>query len=83
MTGADLLRGGVEMLPRNPGREFLEQEPFCPHCHAPEMHPDGDKVLVRAFKVDDWSQCLVCSGHYDADWNRTPENHDPEKGWFA
>ena len=54
----------------------------CPKCGALEMHPDGDKVLIRGYKVDNWSQCLVCSGYYDADLNVTAANHQPEKGWF-
>ncbi len=44
----------------------------CPKCGAPESHPNGKHVLIRAFKVDmndghGWySQCLVCSGYYRA-----------------
>jgi len=58
-------------------------EPWCPTCGASENHPyRTDRVLIRGFKVDDWSQCLVCSGYYDSDLNETPENHDPDKGWF-
>lgn len=59
----------------------------CPVCGAEEMHGDGDKLLIRAFKVaikGQWhSQCLVCSGYYDKDHNITEENHDPKKGWFV
>lgn len=25
----------------------------CPKCGAGDMHPDGDKLLIRAFKVGD------------------------------
>jgi len=63
-------------------------EPWCPTCGASEEHPyRTDAVLIRGFKVTDekgncWSQCLVCSGYYDTDLNETPDNHDPEKGWF-
>ncbi len=69
----------------------------CPKCGAGEMHPDGDKLLVRAFKVEDqghwWSQCLVCSGYYEkrrihdaagkrVEYELTPGRHDPKRGWF-
>lgn len=59
----------------------------CPHCDATEMHPDGDKLLIRAFKVEMgdghwWSQCLVCAGYYDSDLKETPDNFDRDKGWF-
>jgi hypothetical protein len=59
----------------------------CPNCGATEKHPtDKNSVLIRAFKLTDkwgsWSQCLVCSGGYNASlvWHR--DKHDPEKGWF-
>jgi hypothetical protein len=29
-----------------------------------------------------WSQCLVCAGHYNLHLEETPENYDPELGWF-
>jgi predicted nucleic-acid-binding Zn-ribbon protein len=64
----------------------------CPNCGATETHPaDVDKpvferrLLIRGFKVEMdgywWSQCLVCSGHYDAQLQKTT-GHDPKKGWF-
>ena len=59
----------------------------CPTCKAGEMHPDGDKLLIRGFKVYDeghwWSQCLVCAGYYDDDlvWKGNDAG-DSEKGWF-
>lgn len=63
---------------------------MCPECNAPENHPtDHDAVLVRGCKVvdedgNDWSQCLVCSGYYDPKTlAETPDNHNPEKGWFS
>jgi hypothetical protein len=67
--------------------EICVKEAMCPHCGAAEMHPDGDKVLIRAFKValEDgywWSQCLVCSGGYDKDLVWHQDNHNPDKGWF-
>jgi len=37
----------------------------CPKCGNPESHPTKNLILIRAFKVDDWSQCLVCAGHFD------------------
>lgn len=61
---------------------------MCPKCGATEDHPhDRTKILIRACKLFDdkgaWSQCLVCSGFYDKDLSETPENHNPEKGWFV
>ncbi len=54
----------------------------CPRCNAPEMHPNEDLLLIRAYKVESdghwWSECLVCAsadgtatGGYDRDlvWN--------------
>ena len=68
---------------------FIEVKDLkCPMCGAEEMHPDGDKILIRGFKVQLrdghwWSQCLVCSGYYDLfTLEVTKENHDGEKGWF-
>lgn len=59
------------------------KDSFCPVCNAPEVNPETGKLFVRAFKVDNASQCLVCSGFYDAETlKETPENHDPNKGWF-
>jgi len=65
----------------------------CPKCGAEEMHPDGEKLLIRGFKVHDaghwWSQCLVCAGYYNADLTVKPigkdglnPDYDHEKGWF-
>jgi hypothetical protein len=61
----------------------------CPTCGSEEMHPDGDKLLIRAYKVQlrdgRWrSHCLVCAGHYNnpTDLVLTPENYDENKGWF-
>jgi hypothetical protein len=66
----------------------------CPKCGAGEMHPDGDKLLIRAFKVchDDghwWSQCLVCAGYYNPDLTSKPigkdglnPDFDRSAGWF-
>jgi hypothetical protein len=59
-------------------------EPWCPTCGASEDHPHRtDRVLIRGFKVDEWSQCLVCSGYYDSDLNEQQHKHDPDKGWFC
>lgn len=58
----------------------------CPKCGAVEEHPDGEHIVIRGLKVHDqgkwWSQCLRCSGGYDANlvWNAA--NHNPDKGWF-
>ena len=60
----------------------------CPKCGATELHPtEKNSVLIRAFKVTDdegsWSQCLVCSGGYDANLVWHKDNHNPNKGWFV
>jgi hypothetical protein len=61
-------------------------EVHCPNCGAEEMHPDGDKLLIRGFKVHDgvaWrSQCLVCAGYYTADLKVIDPNAKPTGGWF-
>jgi hypothetical protein len=62
----------------------------CPQCGCSEMHPDGDKVLIRAYKVYSanqwWSECLVCSGEYDEDslkWLGISDVIDDEdRFWF-
>jgi hypothetical protein len=50
------------------------------------MHPDGDKLLIRGYKVSDseghWSQCLVCAGYYDENLNVIDLAARPEGGWF-
>lgn len=71
---------------------------MCPRCGASEEHPWDEKaVLIRALKVFDekgaWSQCLVCSGHYELcdlmgfydkqELVETPENHCGSRGWFC
>jgi hypothetical protein len=68
-------------------------EVTCPHCGAKEMHPDGDKLLIRVDKVHTgtrwWSQCLVCAGYYNEDLTAKPigvdglnPDYDRSKGWF-
>jgi hypothetical protein len=57
----------------------------CPTCKSPEMHPNNEWCLIRAYKVHDegkwWSQCLVCAGYYDK--NLKPiKGKKPEGGWF-
>lgn len=55
----------------------------CPACGATEMHPTReDRVLIRGYKVDNYSQCLVCAGYYDKDLNVVNEDFDRSKGWF-
>ena len=62
----------------------------CPQCGCGEMHPDGDKLLIRAHKVCEnghWlSECLVCSGEYDEDtleWLDISDVIDDEdRFWF-
>ena len=63
------------------------QEVQCPTCGAGEMHEDGAKLNIRAFKVSTkehcWSQCLVCAGYYDKlNGVVTEANFNKEKGWF-
>jgi hypothetical protein len=67
--------------------KFIIKDVRCPKCNAVEMHPNGKRLLIRAFKYADengkwWSQCLVCSGGYDENLVFNQENHDPSKGWF-
>lgn len=58
----------------------------CPTCGSGEMHPNGENILIRGFKVHHgghwWSQCLVCSGYYDKDLVPQPDKWDRDKGWF-
>jgi hypothetical protein len=56
--------------------------PWCPRCGAPEMHPDRDVVLIRGYKVDNDSQCLVCAGYYDDELNVPDQTAKPSGGWF-
>jgi hypothetical protein len=38
----------------------------CPTCGATECHPkEAAKILIRGFKIDNLSQCLVCAGYVD------------------
>ena len=60
----------------------------CPECSSPELHPDGDKLLIRAFKLmrgGRWqSQCLVCAGYYDEELRFKGEDAgSPAAGWFS
>jgi hypothetical protein len=76
------------------GISFVVKEVRCPKCGAGEMHPNGQWLLVRGFKVCDkggywWSQCLVCAGYYNADLTLKPigangrdPDYDHELGWF-
>jgi hypothetical protein len=68
----------------------------CPKCGNFEEHPtDKDKILIRGFKVDGYSQCLVCAGYYNPQTLEVnpivgknqfgqpmPEGFDERKGWF-
>jgi len=70
----------------------LRLDPWCPRCGAPECHPTQDQVLIRGYKVDTWSECLVCSSAvatngqgYDEHlvWHGArPEGGPPDYGWF-
>ena len=74
--------------------KLVVKDLVCPKCGAGEMHPDGEHLLVRGFKVCDkhghwWSQCLVCAGYYNADLTVKPigsdginPDYDKTKGWF-
>lgn len=60
----------------------------CPLCGASECHPsEGGRVLIRGFKVDNLSQCMVCAGYYDPDTlvvrsvRERPAGWE-DKGWF-
>ena len=33
----------------------------CPRCDASEMHPTEKVLLIRAYKIDTSSECLVCA----------------------
>ncbi len=59
----------------------------CPKCNSPESHPTKDMLLVRGYKVDNWSECLVCGGWYDKDLNwlgYTRKNPPPgDRFWFG
>jgi hypothetical protein len=38
----------------------------CPTCGVSECHPFKEsKICIRGYKVDNFSQCLVCAGYYD------------------
>lgn len=60
------------------------QELQCPKCKSLELHPNKDQVLIRAYKVDNWSHCLVCAGYYlpDLTVNPNPPDNYRVKGWF-
>lgn len=71
--------------------EGLELSPFCPTCGAPECHPTLDnKILIRGYKVDDASQCLVCAsaggpGGYNENLEFVCPLTDEQRklGWFT
>jgi len=66
----------------------------CPTCGSPELHPDGDKLLLRCNKVHHsgvwWSQCLVCAGYYGPGLTARPigkdgrnPDYNKDAGWWA
>jgi hypothetical protein len=78
---------------RKNAKNGLPLDPWCPKCGAPECHPTQDHaVLIRGFKVDNWSECLVCSSAvatngqgYDENlvWHGArPEGGPKDHGWF-
>ena len=56
----------------------------CPTCGAFECHPTMETIQIRAYKVDNYSLCLVCAGYYDAVGGRiTPDTYHPTAShWF-
>jgi hypothetical protein len=67
--------------------EIIVRDVECPTCGAGEMHPDGEHILIRGFKVCDddgywWSQCLVCAGYYSPDLAFDQQAGDRDEGWF-
>lgn len=72
----------------------MYEEITCPICGASELHPDGNKLLIRANKIQShdgkWrSHCLVCAGWYDEalnekpyDFRGRPHGYNPLNGWF-
>ena len=83
--------GRGQVLPEpamsGPTVEVGRQELRCPTCGAGEMHPNGEWLLIRGYKVDNWSQCLVCAGYYERNDPKDPgEAIDkwakPTGGWF-
>lgn len=43
---------------------------ICPNCGAHEVRERTESgrtktINIRAYKVANWSQCLVCAGYYD------------------
>lgn len=62
--------------------QIVVKDVKCPTCGVgPSM------VAIRGFKVfmqgKWWSQCLVCAGYYDKDFNLTPQAFEKDRGWFA
>lgn len=62
--------------------QMKDKRPFCPTCGSPELHPNNQMVLIRAFKVDNKSQCLVCAGYYDDNLRYNQNSGTQQKGWF-
>jgi len=68
----------------------LSLTPWCPNCGAPECHPTADqRILIRGYKVDLWSHCLVCAsaagpGGYDETltWRGPLTDAQGNVGWF-
>jgi len=68
----------------------LALHPWCPTCSAPECHPtEPGRVLIREYKVDTSSHCLVCAsasgeGGYDENlvWRGPLTLAQHREGWF-
>ena len=79
-------------IENNRSKASLRPSIQCPRCGAEEMHPVDHTLLIRAYKVDDWSECLVCAsadvgakGGYDKDlvWTGPFERgNQNEMAWF-
>jgi len=51
----------------------------CPNCGAPEVEDeslpvDQWKFNIRAYRVDDWSECRKCGCWFDMEGNIDPKD---------
>jgi len=69
----EAVRRAVEGYDKSPSG--IPLTPWCPRCGAPECHPaNPNAVLIRGYKVDDWSECLVCASAYAPNGQGYDEN---------
>lgn len=52
----------------------------CPLCHSPEVNPETGTLNIRAYKVNNWSQCLRNDLHGTVRLNG--EETDVTSFWF-